>query len=1044
MTAGWASALIKAGTGLGVGIPEILDIAWLAERLPAGPGQGGGAGPAGPLPAGRGTAGPAAGAGTGNGTAPSVAGRVSAGRLDLYPRAAAAAIASVGGAAGAVPAPAVLRMLPDPIGLGRALRSLRRTRPAPDRMLVDDTLTAEHSAATGMVLPVRRAAPEPYYDLFMVCDTAPSMVLWERLLEEVAAGAARNGAFRTVTVRRLASDTAPVTLSGPGGGRTGFGELVEPNGRRIVAFFTDGVGGGWHDGQLAEHAHKLSGFGPVVVVHLLPEHLWQRTGIDPLPVHFRPAPDGAAGGTHGFDPVGGWRLTDLWPRGAPPGGGRPHAIPVVPLAAEPLARWASLVTGDRGRGVSGSAWIVGPHETRRGDTATPAGGMEPAGGRAAPETVLLREFDALASVRARRLLRFLSMAPLNLHTMWLVHMATSGSAGEPCDPAPLAEVFLSGLLRERRGAGAGSGSGSGSAPGDGAYEFVGDLRRLLYEGMNRDEAIDIFMMVSRHVTGLLKKDAPLAFQALLTSPDQQNLIGAVDPELRPLAQIGALILRGLGPAYRNAVEAIERAVEQGAAGRDASAGEGRPGAGGRSDDGAGGEDAGGTGGAEGGEGPGTDGAGGGVVPLPVEGIGPAGTGPGQEPAGDPARERDELLRERDELLRELERARAQELALAQELARAEESAQAHMAWARAQELAHAQELARIRESAAAEELAHARELTRTEEFAHAMAAAAAPETPEAPPAPPPRVSGTRIALLGAPSSGKTSFLGAVWMAAIGASEELGRWNVVAQGQRAERFIIEQTHHLTVARRFPEATAVPVAFTYNFRAEVPDRPTGTARAAAARPARGHRRFDFSLDFFDAGGAEFAAERYGKHRELADHLAGAQRILVLVDPRGSGRQAEYLAPHLERLSLGHRADGKLLDGRLPHQVAVCVSKFDDPLVFQLARRGGWVNQDSGGDPYVHPDDADGFAGWLAGSSPDTAAVRRLVGAYFLPHRVSWYVLSAVGFFRRPDGSMDLEDCSNAVPDEDGIPVLRGPARPLNVLEPLAALGRARDEG
>jgi hypothetical protein len=325
------------------------------------------------------------------------------------------------------------------------------------------------------------------------------------------------------------------------------------------------------------------------------------------------------------------------------------------------------------------------------------------------------------------------------------------------------------------------------------------------------------------------------------------------------------------------------------------------------------------------------------------------------------------------------------------------------------------------------------------------------EAPEPPPAPPPPVSGNRIALLGAPSSGKTSFLGAAWMAAIGASEEMGRWNVVAQGQRAERFIIEQTHYLTVARRFPEATAVPLAFTYNFRAEVPDRPDrppGTVRAAAAeaavsaRPAlRGYRRVDFSLDFFDAGGTEFAAERYGKHRGLADHLAAARRILVLVDPRGNGRQADYLAPHLERLSHGHRADGRLIDGRLPHRVAVCVSKFDDPMVFQLARRGGWVNQDTGGDPYVHPDDADGFAGWLAGTSPDTAAVRRLIGAYFLPGRVSWYVLSAVGFFRRPDGSMDLEDCSNAVPDEDGIPVLRAPARPLNVLEPLAALGRDR---
>lgn len=69
-------------------------------------------------------------------------------------------------------------------------------------------------------------------------------------------------------------------------------------------------------------------------------------------------------------------------------------------------------------------------------------------------------------------------------------------------------------------------------------------------------------------------------------------------------------------------------------------------------------------------------------------------------------------------------------------------------------------------------------------------------------------------------------------------------------------------------------------------------------------------------------------------------------------------------------------------------------------------------------------------------------RLVGEHFLPERVSWFVLSAVGFHRRPDGSLDPDDCYNVVHDGGGA-LLRGPARPVNVLEPLVALGLSDED-
>lgn len=119
---------------------------------------------------------------------------------------------------------------------------------------------------------------------------------------------------------RLCSAGDRMVLRSPGGD-TGLGELVEPNGRRVVAFLTDGVGGGWHDGRMAGQLHRLAGYGPVVVVHLLPRHLWPRTGINPLPVYFRPDPDGGgsvrgAGGTHGFRPASTGRSKSCVPAGS--------------------------------------------------------------------------------------------------------------------------------------------------------------------------------------------------------------------------------------------------------------------------------------------------------------------------------------------------------------------------------------------------------------------------------------------------------------------------------------------------------------------------------------------------------------------------------------------------------------------------------------------------------------------------------------------------------------------------------------------------------
>ncbi|MDH2389285.1 SAV_2336 N-terminal domain-related protein [Streptomyces sp. HNM0663] len=938
-----AAALLSTEADIGLG--EVLDVAWLARRMT-------GATP--PVQDEETPPDPALGSEPGGAPRESTAptsgpGQAGAG-MDVHLLRAGSVLSAAGRVSGGgVQGPAPTWTLPHRLGLAGALRELRRTSPSPVATEVDENATAEQWATSGMLVPVSTPAKEPHFELTLVCDTGASMRLWDRMLREMAVGAARHGAFRSVTVRRLRSDANPVALTGRGGA-TGLGELIQPNGRRIVAFVTDGVNRGWHDGQLARHAHRLSRYGPVVVIHLLPRRLWPRTGVNPLPVYLRTDGEGVGDvpcrvRPDRFTPAG-WSWGDLRPGEPPWKTDPPLAVPVVSLDPASLRRWVAFLSGQPGQVLSGSAWIVtadgqagdGPPDEQP-DTMDAAVRGDTSPGR------LIREFDATASPRARRLLRSLATAPLNLDTMWLVHTATSRQRNQCSDPAPLAEVFLGGLLRRAPGSGA---QGDGQ-PGGEDYEFVDGVRGLLLGGLERGEAIDTFMTVSREVAHRLRR-SPLAFPALLASPGDTELIRQIDAEFQPLARVAAEILKGLGPAYRSAVERIEQAAARGV--------------------------------------PVTAPQGQGHVQGLVQ-------GPVQVPASAAGA--------------------ASDRGAARRRRRSDDRWTGEPAPG---------------ERAAGEPVPGERSRQHTE-------GRPAPTAPPRAPVDDDSAADARVAVLGANMCGKTTFLAAAWLAAVNMPEERGRWNVIPKDGGAEDFLVQQTRSLARARRFPEPTLTPRHFSYVFRADL---------ANLRAPSERRLRVDFTLDLLDAGGGEFMHDRYGKDDAVNRHLGRSNRILLLVDPFSPPSrqpQAAYLTPHLERLTRDHFESGRLELGRLPHRVAVCLSKFDDPRVFRDARRGNWVGQNEQGDPCVPPEDAEGFISWLGRSSQDIAEIVRLVRLNFLEERVHWFVLSAIGIHRRRDGSVDFDDCSNQTRDEDGIPMLRGQARPLNVLEPLVALGRTRTE-
>lgn len=132
------------------------------------------------------------------------------------------------------------------------------------------------------------------------------------------------------------------------------------------------------------------------------------------------------------------------------------------------------------------------------------------------------------------------------------------------------------------------------------------------------------------------------------------------------------------------------------------------------------------------------------------------------------------------------------------------------------------------------------------------------------------------------------------------------------------------------------------------------------------------------------------------------------------------------------------------KLPHYVAVCVTKFDDPMVYRFARLNGYRNYDEN-DPYlfprVHDDDAEGFFKQLCDTSPmgDADLICNALTRYFQPERIRYFITSAIGFYRQ-GGRFRDDDYQNAVEQGGGTYKIRGQIHPINVLEPILWLGQS----
>lgn len=307
---------------------------------------------------------------------------------------------------------------------------------------------------------------------------------------------------------------------------------------------------------------------------------------------------------------------------------------------------------------------------------------------------------------------------------------------------------------------------------------------------------------------------------------------------------------------------------------------------------------------------------------------------------------------------------------------------------------------------------------------------------------------TTIVVWGGPEAGKTAFLGALYL--DGLFNRADAWDIHGNDEEfhgSTEFIVGQFEEL-MSKRFPPASTsvehygffVNGRLTPGFVQRI-GRALGDSSLvsdfAAHTPLS--RQVSFRLNVRDYPGGHL--KDLDAADEMWDYIVNSDAIIFLFDPVREMApddhlgNTQYLLRAMHYIRARARKHGRLADTRLPHYVAVCVSKFDDPLVFQRVQSAGLLDRDCMPLPVVK----DPRAAFRSLAKP---ATRQLIETNFLPNRVEYFMTSSIGFFQDDQGNVSLEDYQNVVEclDEatgNWTTCIRGEVRPINVLEPLVRL-------
>ncbi|MGW6902811.1 FxSxx-COOH system tetratricopeptide repeat protein [Streptomyces sp. NPDC054940] len=270
--------------------------------------------------------------------------------------------------------------------------------------------------------------------VLLVLDDHVTMRVWDETVGQLAEALARQERLGEITVVRLLSsdDTEPARIRL---------EHLPPAdaGHRVVLVLTDGLGAGWRSDAVLPLLRELGRSEPLAILHLLPQRLWFRTGLDVYRMRLSAAEAWAPNDSLGWE----LRTSPLEPVDDPSARVDVVPVPVLELTERSLSCWADLVAG-RSRGRLEMSGVRARDWKRRPDAARAVPWIEdvPDPASAVPPWERVSEFRAAASPTAFALATRLAAAPLSLPAMRAVTASVPGAG-----PAHLTELLMSGLVR---------------------------------------------------------------------------------------------------------------------------------------------------------------------------------------------------------------------------------------------------------------------------------------------------------------------------------------------------------------------------------------------------------------------------------------------------------------------------------------------------------------------------------------------------------------------------------------------------------------------
>ncbi|WP_090011455.1 hypothetical protein [Lentzea albidocapillata] len=330
------------------------------------------------------------------------------------------------------------------------------------------------------------------------------------------------------------------------------------------------------------------------------------------------------------------------------------------------------------------------------------------------------------------------------------------------------------------------------------------------------------------------------------------------------------------------------------------------------------------------------------------------------------------------------------------------------------------------------------------------------------PAPPTQL---RIGLWGPPGSGKTTYLAALNVATTRRPDGVGSWIMSGLDDVSTSFLDRSTHQLTTQRTFPVATQQETNMLFRFTGE---------REVVRRSKIGRRLVEmepiaFELDVLDVPGAMYdnpsreqgqeqhvnvpgpggppVADRQHapplslmeQENRLIDHLQMCHGIVYLFDPERDSLEQDafrYFHPVLNRLTERMMSQSHISRAKLPHHVAVCVTKFDQPNIHRHAQVKGYTVSDEQ-PPFLPRVPNEGAADFFKLLCSDPQSNSDLVEKGLRQHfnTLNYFITSSIGFYV-PGNRFRLHDSMNVErvgPGHEGVRI-KGRIYPINVLEPL----------